>query len=160
MLQPTTSTMIHKRGFHMSYLLLRSISLAAVIAMPATAAHVHAQAPLKCRPADATSAGIIAELKQWVTTTNPDYISQRDNIFHVPVVSVNSMTVVTDEKVCGKVIQAYGTFPTHPYVPTRLYVIKLGSKGYGGYDPDRKGGEFTAVHIFSTKFVRIGGWVG
>ena len=145
----------------MSYysLSFRAISLAAVIAMPASATAVSAQT-LQCRAADATSAGIIAELKQWVTTVNPERVSQRDNIFHVPVVSVNSITVVTDERVCAKVIAAYATFPQQAYTPTRLYVIKMGSKGYVGYDPDRIGGEFTAVHIFSTKYVRIGGWVG
>lgn len=145
----------------MSYhnLSFRAISLAALIAMPASATAVSAQT-LKCRAADATSASIIAQLKQWVTTVQPERVSQRDNIFHVPVVSVNSITVVADERVCAKVIAAYATFPQQAYTPTRLYVIKMGSKGYLGYDPDRIGGEFTAVHIFSTKYVRIAGWVG
>ena len=70
------------------------------------------------------------------------------------------MTVVTDEKLCAKIIAGYAALPKLAYTPARVYVIKLGSKGYAAYDPDKKGGEFTAIHIFSTKFVRIGGWVG
>jgi hypothetical protein len=135
-----------------------SVVLAAfVVGVPA---NTEAQATLKCRPADDRTVSLIAQLKAWATTTDPETISERDNIFHVPVVDAKSLTVVTDEKLCAKVIAAYSAFPKLAYTPARLYVIKLGSKGYVGYDPDRKGGEFTAVHIFSTKFVRIGGWVG
>ena len=114
---------------------------------------------LKCRPADATSAGLVAELKRWATTTDPSRVSQRDTLFHVPVVSVSQITVVTDEKVCLKVIQGYSLNPV-PYTPTRLYVIKLGSKGYVGFDPDRKNGEFSVVHIFDSHYRHIGGWGG
>lgn len=121
---------------------------------------VSGQAQLKCRPADSTTASLIAQVKQWGATRDPERISQRDNIFHVPVVDPKTVTVVIDEKICAKVITGYNTLPHHPYAPARVYVLKLGSKGFLGYDPARKGGEFTAVHIFNTKFVRIGGWAG
>jgi hypothetical protein len=35
----------------------------------------------------------------------------------------------------------------------------MGNKNYVGYDPDKKGGEFTAVHVFDQKYARVGGWV-
>lgn len=128
-----------------------------IIGVPAS---TRAQPNLKCRAADDTTLGLIAELKAWAATTDPERISQRDNIFHVPVVDARSLSVVTDEKVCAKIIAGYSAFPKLAYTPTRVYVVKLGSKGYAAYDPEKIGGEFTAVHIFSTKFVRIGGWVG
>jgi len=93
-----------------------------------------------------------------MTTTNPKQIALRDDTFHVPVVSPNQIVLVTDENVCARMIRAYADYPA--YTPIKLYVIRMGSKGYVGYDPDRKGGEFTAVYIFDTNFVHIGGWVG
>lgn len=135
------------------------IQTAALIVALVTISHgVAAQTVKKCRPADAHSRGLIRELQGWVTTTDAQTIASRDTIFHIPVVSSSQIVLVTDEKVCAKVAAAY--LASAGYTPASLYVIKMGSKGYVGFDPDRKGGEFTAVLIFSTKFVRIGGWVG
>ena len=120
-----------------------------------------ATSTLKCRPADQTSASIIAQLRQWVSTQDTATISLRDSVIHLPVVGPATITVVTDETICGKVIRAYTRFPTPlAYTPVNLYVIKIGSVGFVGYDPDKKGGEFTAVHIFNPQYVRIGGFVG
>jgi hypothetical protein len=121
---------------------------------------LRSQAIPKCRPADATSARVISALTAWVTTTDPERISQRDNIFHVPVVPVSQITLVTDERICSKVAAAYASFPRFAYTPARLYVIKMGNKNYVGYDPDKRGGEFTAVHVFDQKYVSVGGWSG
>lgn len=118
-----------------------------------------AQGSLKCRPADATSANLIGQLQNWVTTTDPEDIAARDTIFHVPVVPVSQITAVTDEKVCTKIIQAYAAMPGG-YTPLSIYAIKMGSKYYVGYDPNRKAGEYSIVHIFDSKYAPIGGWTG
>jgi hypothetical protein len=72
---------------------------------------LRAQTNLKCRPADGTSNRVISALTAWVTTTDPQRISQRDNIFHIPVVPVSQITLVTDERICSKVVAAYASFP-------------------------------------------------
>jgi hypothetical protein len=117
------------------------------------------QATSKCRPADATSANLITALKKWVTTTNSKRIFERDNYFHVPVVSVSQISLVTDERTCGKAIQAYSAMPSG-YTPASLTVVKLGNKGFATIDPLNKAGQFAVVFIFDTKWVDIGGWTG
>jgi hypothetical protein len=111
-----------------------------------------------CRAADAKSASIISALKHWVTTQDPDRIRQRDSVFHVPVVPVNQITLVTDERTCAKVAQSFANLAVRPYVPASLYVIKMGTKYFAAYDPNRAGGEFTEVHILNSKLVVVGGW--
>jgi hypothetical protein len=138
---------------------IRRIQASALLLAILTLSHgASGQTLKKCRAADTQSLALIRELQEWMTTTDPQKIASRDTVFHLPVVSSSQVVLVTDEKLCAKVVQAYAGYPA--YTPVNLYVVKLGSKGYVGYDPDRKGGEFTAVHIFNTKFVRIGGWAG
>jgi len=118
------------------------------------------QTNLKCRPADASSDMLIDALKWYVTTQDPATIAARDNYYHVPVVPVNQISLVTDERICSKVVQAYATLAHGAYTPARVYVIKMGSKYTVAHDPDVKAGEFSSVHIFDSKYVNIGGWVG
>lgn len=143
---------------HYKLLFISAVALVAVMAFLASPDIAAARSTLKCRPADDTSLSIILQLKQWVTTQNPERISERDNIFHVPVVPANQITLVTNETICARVIRAYTEY--QGYTPARLYVIKMGSSGYAGYDPDKHGGEFTAVSIFDSSYVHIGGWSG
>lgn len=135
-----------------TFRLLGALTVGSVLA-----SSVEAQAH-KCGVANDTSAALISELKNWMTTQNPKRITLRDNVFHIPLVSVSQVTLVTDERICGKVVQAYAALPAFPYTPSRVYVIKLGTKNYAGFDPSRKGGEFVAVHIFDSKYIRVGGW--
>jgi hypothetical protein len=130
---------------------------AAVVAVSTIAS---GQTLTKCRPADSYTEMLIGTLKAYVSSTDPQVISLRDNTYHIPVVSPSQIKLVTDEKLCAKIIQAYAALPNGAYTPARVYVIKLGSKGYAALNPDRKAGEFSILHIFNTKFVDVGGWVG
>jgi hypothetical protein len=78
---------------------------------------------------------------------------------HLPVVNAGQVTLVTDERICTKVVDAYTALP-NGYTPANLYVIKMGTKGYVSHDPSRKVGEFTVFFVFNTKYVRTGGWGG
>lgn len=118
-----------------------------------------AQPILKCRAANAHSANMISEIIWYMTATDARTIYNRDSVMHLPVVSSGQISLVTDERICAKVVAAYGSLPA-PYTPASLYVIKMGNKGYVAHDPDRKVGEFSAVFVFSTKYVRTGGWGG
>lgn len=119
-----------------------------------------AQTNLKCRAADSYSDMLIDALKWYVTTQDPATIAARDNYYHVPVVASSQISLVTDERICAKVVQAYASLPHGAYTPSRVYVIKMGSKYTVASDPDAKAGEFSIVHIFDSKYVAIGGWVG
>ena len=130
---------------------------APIAAVPPNAA---AQTLTKCRPADSYTEVLIGTLKADVSSTDPRVVFRRDSTYHIPVVSPSRITLVTDEKICAKIIQAYAALPNGAYTPARVYVIKLGSKGYAALDPDRKAGEFSIFHIFNTKYVDVGGWVG
>jgi hypothetical protein len=119
-----------------------------------------AQGNLKCRSADATSDRLIQGLKSDVVSTDPDVIRARDSVYHIPVVPASQISLVTDERVCAKVVQAYATLRYGPYTPTRVYVIKMGSKYTVAHDPDVREGEFSLVHIFDSKYSKVGGWIG
>src|SRR5687768_1431 len=119
-----------------------------------------AQGSAKCRPADGTSERIIYGLKRDVTSQDPTVIWHRDNTYHIPVVPVNQISLVTDERICSKVVEAYAALAHGAYTPARVYVIRMGSKYTVALDPDTKAGEFNIVHIFESKYVAIGGWVG
>jgi hypothetical protein len=119
-----------------------------------------ARTTLKCRPADARTESLIYGLKWHVTSQDTAIIRSRDSVYHIPVVPVSQISVVTDERVCTKVIQAYAALAHGAYTPSRVYVIKMGSKYTVAQDPDVMAGDFSIVHIFDSKYIEVGGWVG
>ena len=127
--------------------------------MTANASTAAAQTAKKCRAADANSANLITELTLMVTSTDSETVADRTNIYHVPVVSASQIALVTDEKVCAKVVLAIAALPAKK-TPVNLYVVKMGSKGYAAWDPTAVAGEYRTIHIFDTKYVRVGGWTG
>jgi hypothetical protein len=118
-----------------------------------------AQAAKKCRAADANSANLISQLTLMATATDSETVADRTSIYHLPVVSANQITIVTDEKVCTKVVQAVATLPAKRS-PVDLYVVKLGSKGFAARDPTEMAGEYRTIFIFDSHYVKIGGWTG
>jgi hypothetical protein len=138
----------------------RRVLLAAAVLIASTLSSAPARAAGTCRAASSKSTNIINRLKKYQTTTDTARIRLRDSVFHIPVVQVSQITLVTDERTCVKVAQAMNNLPVSPYIPTTLYVIKMGSKGYAAYDPNRGNGEFTEVIILNHKLAYIGGWAG
>jgi hypothetical protein len=112
-----------------------------------------------CRPADGASQSLINHLKQMMTTTDSAEIFARDNYFHVPVVSARQVRLATDAPTCERASAAYGP-PTESMTKPRVYVVKLGSKGFAVLDPEQLAGEYQTVKIFDRKWVSIGGWTG
>jgi len=141
----------------MEAILMRTLAAMVVAAFSATPAV--AQSVQRCRAADNTSARLIEELKARITATDPEQVADRDTLFKIPVVNVNQISLVTDEATCLKAANAYGSQPGST-TPTRVYVVKLGSKGYAALDPDQPAGEFRVVMILSTKLAVTGGWTG
>lgn len=114
----------------------------------------------KCRPADASSSRLINELKSWMTTTDPQRQADRDTAYKIPVVSVSSIALVTDERICAKLISAYAAIPGKNYTPANLYVVALGNKYFAVHDPADLAGDFRTVMIFDSRYVLTGGWTG
>jgi hypothetical protein len=130
-----------------------------LLALSVAAGPVLGQGSTKCHPADDNSAGLIARLKDWVTTTDPERVDQRTNIFKIPVVDPKFIVLSTDEKICAKLVQAYAGV-SGGYVPASIYVVKMGPKYYAVLDPTDPAGEFNTVMIFDSKLLRTGGWTG
>lgn len=135
---------------------MRPRSLIAVVLATVVARGAAAQ---RCRPVDNESARLIVELQDWMTTTDPERMADRDTLFKIPVVSPSQVVLVTDERICTKASDAYGP-KAGSTEPARVYTIKLGTKGYAVYDPDQPAGEYRVVMILNTKFTQIGGWTG
>ena len=114
----------------------------------------------KCRPSDASSSRLINELKLWMTTTDPQRQADRDTAYKIPVVTVSSIALVTDERICGNLISAYAAIPGKNYTPANLYVVALGNKFFAVYDPADLAGDFRSVMIFDSRYVLTGGWTG
>ncbi len=124
------------------------------VAMP-----LQSQTAAACRQSDQTSAGIIGELRNWVTTTDAERISDRDSVFKIPVVPAAEIAIVMDDRICKKAIDGYSKLPG-AMRPASLYVIKMGKKYFAVYNPLDKAGDMMTVHIMNRKFVSIGGWTG
>ena len=135
-------------------LLMQWLAGALIVASPAMNAQAQAA---ECGAANDTSSALITDLKVWMKTENPTKVALRDRVFRIPVVPESQISLVTDRQTCSEIVKAYGRLPEFAYTPSRVYVIRIGTE-YAGYDPDRKGGEFVAVHLFDSKYSHIGGW--
>jgi len=133
--------------------------LVATLAFVIMSSSVSAQTN-KCRAADAASGRLVNELKDWMTTTDPEKQADRDTAYKIPVVSVSSIALISDERICGKIISAYAAIPGKNYTPANLYVIALGNKYYAVYDPADLAGDFRTIMIFDSRYSIIGGWTG
>jgi hypothetical protein len=139
---------------------MQRLARLALIGFPVVVASpVRAQGPGACKNADDTASGIIAELRDWVTTTDTERIRDRDSIFKVPVVNVKEISIVKDERICRRAIDGYSKLPGGTR-PASLYVIRMGPKYFAVHDPLDKAGDKMTVHIMNRKFVSIGGWTG
>ena len=120
---------------------------------------LQSQVATSCRSADAKSSGIIAELRDWVTTNDLQRIKERDRIFKIPVVNPVQIFVVVDDRICKNAIKGYSKLPGGMR-PASLYVIRMGSKYFAVHDPTDKAGDMMTVHIMDRRFKSIGGWTG
>ena len=134
--------------------LMQLLAGAMIVTAPGMSARAQST---ECGAANDTSAALITDLKAWMKTEDPDRVVLRDRVFHIPFVAESQISVVTDPRTCGEIVKAYSRLSEFAYTPSRVYVIRIGTE-YAGYDPDRKGGEFVAVHLFDSKYTHIGGW--
>ena len=139
--------------------ILLTLSLLAATMLAAPISRAAAQTTSACLPADSIDTGLVDQLAQWATETDPERRADRDTLYKVPVVPVSDLTIVMDAKVCTSAAQAHGPRPGESALP-RVYVVKIGRSGYAVLDPILGGARTQAVRIFDTIWRRIGGWVG
>jgi len=114
-----------------------------------------------CDPAAAgMSRAILAELVDWVTTSDTMRLRLREEAFHVPVVPPESIHIATDPAICDRAADAYAR--ALDVVPLPVSVVELHGAGtrkwYAVYGPHARMGEFGAVLIFDAEWARTGGW--
>jgi hypothetical protein len=109
-----------------------------------------------CRPADSTSASMVAWLTAVVTGTDSAAVEQRTQM-KLPKVAASQITYVTDENVCSKALSPYNANSTMSgngvSVPPsgQLYVVKVGTV-YVARDPAKTAGEFVINVTLDSKF--------
>ena len=88
-----------------------------------------------CLPLDDHSAFVIADLKLLVSSTEDREGFQRRDL-KIPVVDSASISLVTNTRVCDKVVATFRTSVAAnwpPPIPTALYVVKAGPVHIGAH---------------------------
>ena len=129
-----------------------------------------------CRPADSYGPRLVADLQKLVTATGPGVIAARDSLYHIPVVSPASITLVTDAQTCSRAAQALTNFEASRQVVTdatvtsaattaasnsrTVVVAKVGTH-WAVEDPNAAPhGRFLTVVLFDSRWRRVGGYTG
>jgi hypothetical protein len=90
-----------------------------------------------CRPADSTSAILVAHLANYASATSGGEKTVRDSL-HLPLTQASQVKLVTQETVCKKARDAYAADRAGKGVggsSGRVYVVAIGNNGYAIVDP-------------------------
>jgi hypothetical protein len=69
-------------------------------------------------------------MKRLVVSTRPNDVATRQT-FSIPTVDSSQVTVVSDTRVCDKVLNAFkASLETDIPIPTKLFVMKVGANNY------------------------------
>jgi hypothetical protein len=112
-----------------------------------------AQAPAGepfCRPADATSARLVEELRRILSSSDSSELElrRRARIVYQPT---GTVAYVSDEPVCGLAIQALNRRARTPERQRQVYVYSMGSQ-YAVEDPEQRASEYRMLRIFSLEW--------
>ncbi len=90
-----------------------------------------------CRPADSTSAILVAHLANYASATSGGEKPVRDSL-HLPYTQANQVKLVTQETVCKKARDTYAADRAGKGVggsSGRVYVVAIGNNGYAVSTP-------------------------
>ncbi len=140
---------------------MRFVALFTAVAI--TAGSDSAQAQIVCRPADAQTANMIRYMKVLVAATVPadsESVGVR-TAYKIPAASPTQVTLVTSETKCKSALAAFKSkVPGQSPVPTRIYVLAVGSV-YVVWNPRQGVGSEWAPHlILNSKFQFLEGFGG
>ncbi len=139
----------------MRFSIQSSIALLTVIT---AAAHLQAQMSA-CRPADAVSAEMVADIRRIATGTDSTTAEHR-RLMGIPQVSANQVAYVTDKVVCNKAVPVYNAATRtldantgqEVQLPSgQLYVVKAGTV-YVVWDPVKKAGSYRRYVTLSKRY--------
>jgi hypothetical protein len=112
-----------------------------------------------CRPADAVSAGIVADLQRIASGTDSTNAGLR-SLLHIPQAATSQVTYVTNKTTCGKALTPYNTATRATDANTGaevdppsglLYMVQVGTV-YVVWDPVKKVGEYRSYITVDSKF--------
>ena len=118
---------------------------------------------MSCRPVDIYGRSLVTDLTKLVVTTDARIIAARNSFYHVPVVPVSSIALVSDEHTCKKAAQALTKSENSPSGKAKDRTVVVSSLGsfWAVEDPDaRPDGRFLTVVIFDAKWKPVGGYTG
>lgn len=126
---------------------------ALAVALSSTAATAHAQS---CTPVDSTLATALIDMKQLVASTEPRDATMRQQLA-IPSVDSSTVTVVTDTRICDKVLAAFrASLPVTTPVPSRLFVMKVGTVYVALYPEDTT--ETDIYRVLSRQYAVLSRW--
>jgi hypothetical protein len=103
-----------------------------------------------CTPADTTLTPPLNEIKGLVVSTRATDVATRQRL-SIPTVDSSEVSVVSDTRVCDKVLAAFRTsFEAGIRVPTKLFVMKVGTT-YVALYPE-SGIEADIYRVLSNKY--------
>jgi hypothetical protein len=83
-----------------------------------------------CKPLDSQMNLALQQMKMLVVSSNSILVTKRQQT-SIPAVDSSTVTVVTDTKVCDKVLTAFkNSLNAGASIPTSLFVMKVGSNTY------------------------------
>jgi hypothetical protein len=125
---------------------------AVFLALGISGCSLAAQATTACRPVDAVSTDMLADITRIATRTDVINAQLRQNMA-IPQVAASRISYVTDNTVCNKALPVYNanarTFDANTgtdisSLSGSLYIIKVGTV-YVVWDPAAMAGEFRRV---------------
>lgn len=124
---------------------------------------VSAQGATMCLASDSKAVHLRSELTLMATGNDP--YPQVRSMFHIPQVTSDQITIVSDSTVCASAAAAYDREMarinnTSPRSRT-VYVVRIGTAGYAIQDPTEQGsGEWTPVIFVDRLFNYVSSWAG
>ena len=123
-----------------------------------------ASRPLKgqtvCRPADSTSAILVAHLANYAAASSGGENTVRDSL-HLPLTQASQVKLVTQEAVCKKARATFAADRAGKGIggsSGRVYVVAIGNTGYAIVDPAYHYGRPNdwTILIVDKNFLRLG----
>ena len=120
-----------------------------------TARPAFTAAPI-CRPADTFSAMIIERLDTVLTSSAQTNATLRTAVAVTYTTTVSKIVLVTDERICGKVLDGVNAALQTPGRARQLYVVNTGG-GFAALDPfPGTTGEYTPLLFLNKRYVMTG----
>ena len=108
-----------------------------------------------CRPDDDTSAVMLSSYREIASAVTQSAVATRNALKLQATTAVN-VTMVTDKRICDKMVAGLNSTLRTPGLSRQLYVIKIGNN-YAVKDPDHPAGEWLPTVTFDKngKFLAV-----